>query len=167
MRLRDVDELIAAHEALTGGGPGKPAKKQGAAITRAGIVLLAAAWEAFVEDHFEEAAPRILGGLGGDQDKKRFFAQTSKRLNNAKVEKVEFLYFNLGLTWVLNGISWQKFSNKILRSEIDELVEARNSIGHGGKKAHRLNELRRWKNMIETLAKKFDTKVMAAIPPAP
>ena len=51
--LRDVQQLISAHEELCGTGPGK---KAGGFLTRSGVVLLCAAWEAYVEDVVEEAA---------------------------------------------------------------------------------------------------------------
>jgi hypothetical protein len=60
LRLKDVDEIYEAHKSLTGGEAGKPPRGQGAALTRAGVVLLAAALEAFVEDLFKEAASFIL-----------------------------------------------------------------------------------------------------------
>lgn len=72
-RLADVTELLAAHVALTGGGRGKPAARQGAALTRAGIIMLAAAFEAFVEDIFEEVAPLIFPDLADPGDRKKFF----------------------------------------------------------------------------------------------
>ena len=39
-RPRDVDEIISAHTAITGGGKGKPVQQQGGTLTRAGVVLL-------------------------------------------------------------------------------------------------------------------------------
>lgn len=45
--LRDVDEIINGHTALTGGGRGKPANRQGQAISRSGVVVLCAAMEQF------------------------------------------------------------------------------------------------------------------------
>ena len=60
VRLKDVDELLAAHESLTGGNRGRPAQKQGAAVTKAGVVMLTAVFEAFIEDAFERAATDIF-----------------------------------------------------------------------------------------------------------
>jgi hypothetical protein len=129
-RLRDVDELIGAHAALTGGQPGRPAQRQGAAITRAGVVLLSAATEAFVEDLFEEAARLVFNGMPAANIDK-LFKNTSKRLNNADVHKTEMLYFDLGLLWAIRGISWRKFTNDTLRADLNKLIEARNGIAHG------------------------------------
>jgi len=157
-RLKDVDELIAAHAALTGGGRGRPAQRQGAAITRAGTVLLSAATEAFVEDLFEEAARSIFAATTA-ADLDQLFRNTSKRLNNADVYKTELLFFNLGLAWVLRGLSWRKFPNETLRSELNKLVQTRGSIAHGRPENVKLQMLRRWKNMIEMLAPKLEEKI--------
>ena len=58
-RLDDVDELISAHGFVTGGERGAPliinGRRQGRALVRAGIVLLCAAAEAYIEDIFDEA----------------------------------------------------------------------------------------------------------------
>jgi hypothetical protein len=157
-RLRDVEELINAHTTVTGGEPGRPAARQGAAITRAGIVLLAAATEAFVEDLFEEAARLIFADMPNN-DLERLFRNTSKRLNNASVHNIEMLYFNLGMPWVLQIIAWRKFPNGTLRKELDKLIEGRNTIAHGRGEMVRLQTLRRWKNMIEMLAPRFVAKL--------
>jgi hypothetical protein len=157
-RLKDVDELVAAHAALTGGGRGRPAQRQGAAITRAGVVLLSAATEAYVEDLFEEAAQLIFNGMPAD-DLDRLFKNTSKRLNNADVHKTELLYFNLGMPWALRDLSWRKFTNDTLRRELNKLIETRGGIAHGRPSTVRLQTLRRWKNMIEMFAPRVEEKV--------
>ena len=157
-RLRDVAELIEAHEQLTGGNPGRPADRAGAAVTRAGVVLLAAATESYVEDLFEEAATHIFDGMSED-DFRRLFRNTSKRMNNAAVHNVDMLYFNLGLAWVLSDIRWRKFSNNTFRTELDKLVETRNIISHGRNPPVRLSMLRRWKNMIQMFAPRLEHKV--------
>lgn len=157
-RLRDVDELIMAHTRVTGGVRGRPAERQGAAITRAGVVLLSAATEAFVEDLFEEAATIIFAGMAGE-DLDRLFKNTSKRLNNADVHKTEMLFFNLGFPWILHEISWRKYPNRQLRCDLDELIKTRGSIAHGRSVTVRLQRLRRWRNMIDMLATRFEQKV--------
>lgn len=55
--LRDVQQLITAHEELCGTGPGK---KSGAYLTSSGVVLLCAGLEAYVEDVVKEAATKLV-----------------------------------------------------------------------------------------------------------
>lgn len=160
--LADVDELIEAHVALTGGGRGRPTARQGAAVTRSGVVLLAASFEAFVEDLFEKAADVVYHGWTAGQ-RNQFLKETSERLNNASVFKSNFLYFNLGIPWVFNGIRWQKFTNASVQAQVDAMVTMRNRIGHGGQPTVQLKTLRYWRNMIENLAPRFEAKVSAEV----
>lgn len=157
-RLKDVEEVIQAHEALTGGGRGQPRAGQGRALTRAGIVLLSAAVEAFVEDLFEEAANKLYVAMT-DDDKKFLIQHTAKQFNNPNCFKIEVLYLNLGLIRCLEGISWQKFANSKLRKEFNNLVDTRGSIAHGRGGGKRLAVLKRWKTMIENFAPRFVVKV--------
>jgi hypothetical protein len=106
IRLKDVAELLEAHTALTGGGRGAPAERQGAAVTKAGVVLLSAATEAYVEDLFEEAAKALFAGMGEDKIES-LFKNTRGRFNNASVFKTNMLFFTL----VWHG-SWTKLNGR-------------------------------------------------------
>jgi hypothetical protein len=162
-RLADVDELILAHASLTGGRVGRPRSRQGAAITRAGIVLLAAAMEAYVEDLFEEAASLLWPGAS-PAELKALLQDTVGRFNNADVRKTELLYFNLGMPWTLSGIHWQKFSNATFKSALNQLVETRNQIAHGRAQPRaQLQQLRRWKEMVRQYALRLEAAVVLHI----
>jgi hypothetical protein len=158
LRLNDVQEIFEAHKSLTGGGRGRPAERQGAALTRAGIVLLAAALEAFVEDLFEETALFIMTE-NTEEERQYLFKHTSRAFGNANVFKINMLYFNLGIPWVLNDIRWQKCSNKVFRSKLDKLINARNSVAHGHPVKLQLNMLWSWKNTVEKFSERFEIKI--------
>jgi hypothetical protein len=161
-RLRDVDEIVTAHFVLTGGHRGRPALRQGAALTRAGVVLLAAAMEAFVEDLFEESA-RLLMPTRTADELNQLFENTSKRLNVADVHKTNLLYFNLGIQWVLERIRWQKFSNKSFQKTLNKLVETRNQIAHGSQPGVRLQSLRKWRGFVLRYSQKLEEAMSARI----
>ena len=154
LNLSDVDELIVSHEQITGGGKGKPEKGKGAALTRAGIVLLAAAMEAFVEDLFKEAVPRRYPSMS-EKQRKYLIEQTADKLNQANYDKTCFLYFNLGFPWVLEKVCWQKFSNNAFKKSLNQLVEKRNSIAHGNRPDLPLQRLREWRKMVPQYADKL------------
>ncbi len=159
LRLTDVDELIEAHGLITGGRVGRPIERKGAAVTRAGIVLLAAAMEAFVEDLYEETAPLVWPGAA-TAELKVLFDNTSRRLNNADVRKTELLFFNLGLPWALGDVRWQKFSNVTFKKSLNDLVEKRNQIAHGNKKGTaRLAQLKRWKALVKNYSIRLEAIV--------
>lgn len=157
-RLKDVDEIILGHYVLTGGQRGRPARRQGAALTRAGVVLLAAAMEAFVEDLFEESARLMMRGRT-QPEFNEFFRNTSERLNVADVHKTNLLYFNLGIHWVLEGIRWQKFSNRSVQSTLNKLVDSRNRIAHGSQPPVRLQTLRKWKGFVVRYSEKIEERL--------
>jgi len=159
VRLSDVDELITAHEALTGGGRGRPAARQGAAVTKAAIVLLTAIFEAFVEDIFERATVDIFPNLA-NAERRDFLRATSGRLNSVSVKNVNFLYAQVGYPFILDDLSWRGFSNANLKTSIDAMVAARNKIAHGGVPNVTLSSLRRWKNMVGAFSQRFEDLVL-------
>lgn len=146
-RLQDVDEVIAAHVALTGGGRGRPIARRGAALTRAGVVLLAAATEGFVEDLFKEAAA-LLWPTRPPAQMNAYLAATAGRFANANAEATEILLSSLGLPWALDTISWRRFTNSSFRSSLNRLIQSRNEIAHGQRPTLQLRQLRAWRNMV-------------------
>lgn len=155
-RLKDVNELVKAHRALTGVGRGR--RYEGAAITRAGVVLLAAATEAYVEELFDESADLIFAAMNQDE-LTRFKKATSGRLNNANVYKIELLYFNLGCLFVLKNIRWQKCSNDAFKKELNRFIDARHQIAHGKKPHLNLRSLLKWKDMIDNFAPRLQDRL--------
>lgn len=158
--LKDIDEIVAAHRALTGGTPGRPQKRQGAAVTRGGVVMLAAAVEAFVEDLYDAAVDAIFAGRPQAQlgDLK---ARTSGNFRNATTFKIDALYFNVGMAWISETIRWQKFSNAAFLSSMNTLIRQRNAIAHGDRPrpAIRLRQLRAWRRMVANFAVRLERTV--------
>jgi hypothetical protein len=59
-RLRDVDEILAARDAICPAGAGRPAQRKGAAVLAGGTVLLAAVFEGYVEHLYELSVDILL-----------------------------------------------------------------------------------------------------------
>jgi hypothetical protein len=158
--LVDVKQVIDAHVAITGGGAGRPAQKLGAPVTRAGVVLLVAATEAFVEDLFAEAVDLIWPT---HPNKMAFVEATvgQRAFANPSVHKTNMLFFNLGIPWVLEDIRWQKRTNKSFLDSLTLLIKRRNEIAHGAKPrvSVQLRQLRAWHRMIELYAARLETLV--------
>ncbi len=129
--LADVGELIAAHEALTGGGRGRPAQGMGKAVSRAAIVMLCASLEAFVEDQFEEGAAIFYDR--SEAQLKPMFEQTSKKLNHPGKKEVTKLYSHIGILDLFALIRWRNMANKTVLARYEELVALRGRIAHGRK----------------------------------
>lgn len=170
--LTNITELRAAYTSLTGGGRGAPpianGQRQGAAVTRAGVVLLAASFEAFVEDLFEQCLPYIFPTLTqGQMD--ALISQSSRRMHNADCAKIEHLYEYASLPNCLDGIQWQRFGNTALRRNINQFVHIRNCIAHGGALTVSKNnnapfnlvhkKLGDWRRMVENFAPRFEQKI--------
>ena len=157
--LLDVDELINAHPALTGGGAGRPAGRQGEALCRAGIVMSVACTEAFFEDLFEEAAP-LLFASASTTDLKFLFEGTTKKLNHPAIHKLRLLYWNLGVIDVFSGVSWQKSDNAKLIKSYNLLLDLRGRIAHGRQPKVKLSLLKYYRGFIEKLGEKIEKKVV-------
>ncbi len=127
-------------------------------MVRSGVVLLLAAVEVYVEALFEEAAPHIFAKSSGKK-LDVLFRNTSKRLHSASYDNIEMLYFNLGLPWVLSEIKWQKFSNDSVRRAFTKLVKTRHDIAHGKFPGVTLQQLKKWKVMVEKFAPILEARV--------
>lgn len=149
-RLDFVDRIIEAHSLLP--------RRHHMALVNAGVVFLAAATEAFIEELYEEAAGLIFAGMT-EKEFKALFKATSERFHTASVQNTEFLYFNLGMAWALNGLSWRSFSNATLRKVWTEFFETRNRVAHGAHVPVTVAKLHRWRNMLERFVPLFEQKV--------
>lgn len=155
-RITDVEEIIRAHGIVTGNARGR--RHEGQALTKAGIVLLAAAAEAFFEDLFNESLRLIYPNLSENQIKE-IVQDTSGRLNNASVKNVNLLYLHLGMPLALDGISWRNSSNETVKRKITAMVKARNRIAHGAITQYYLANLRTWKINLDRLSEHLERKL--------
>ncbi len=159
-RLKDFDEIMTARDAICPANAGRPAQKQGAAVVRSAVVMLAAAFEGYIEDVFDAAVDLIYANES-KPDRKSLKKDTSGSLNNASVFKVNRLFFNLGIPWIMQhqNVRWQKFTNAKVQETLGKLVTARNSIAHGGNKAVSKPTAVKWKGCVEKLSDRIDSIV--------
>lgn len=158
-RLREIDELIAARDAICPAGAGKPTMQQGAAVIKAGATLLAAVFEAFVEELYEKSLDLLHPSRPADV--KELKKYTSEKNNNSNNHQVNNLFFYAGIPWIMQSpkIRWQKFSNKRIRETLQHLATARNSVAHGGSHSITKKKLVFWRAFIERLADRLDVVV--------
>jgi hypothetical protein len=150
VRLDSVDRIIEAQTHLS--------RRFRTDIVNSGVVFLAAATEAFLEEIYKEAAELIFSGMT-EKEFKAFFEATVKKFHNASLIKTELLYFNLGLAWALQGISWPGFSNQHFRESWESFFTTRNRLVHGALIAVPLSDLRRWRNMVERFVPLFENRL--------
>ena len=119
--------------------------------------MLAAALEAYVEDIFDAGVDLVFAAATEDE-RKSLKKNTSERLNNASVFKVNLLYFNLGIPWIMQStkLRWRNCTNASVRSTLDAIITARNQIAHGTDAGVTKPTARRWRNFADQFLKKFD-----------
>ncbi len=161
-RLRDVERLVTVHGELTGSNAAGRKATHGPSITKAGVVLLAAAMEAFVEELFEEAGDLIFSDISADE-RMALYKQTSRRMNAATVDNTNMLFFNLGIPWVLSDVRWQKFSNPTFRKRLTQMIDRRGQIAHGKKHHVTLTQLNAWHGMVKKYAEVLESLVRAHV----
>lgn len=185
-RLKDIDQLLAAHTALTKfkkaenaaksaskglsavaavvtalvtkPGKGKPA--QVAALNRAAFVLLTAHFQGFVDDLHKEAAKKLLSGTVKDVD--RVVKLSKPRNANPHIDVIEKMFSGLGVFDVMDGIKWKNCSTKTVKTRLTNYIEIRNKIAHGGQESIRKKKVQEYKNYLQLLAVKLDGSVSAS-----
>ena len=186
-RLADIDQLIAAHKAITkfkraeaaarnaGGaladvgrvfdalvtdpGPGKP--KEVDTINRAAFVLLCSHLQGFIDDLHKETAGIVLAGKVNDLEKT--IKLIKPRNANPHVEIIEKMFAGLGVYDLMQEISWQKCANKTVRERLTNYIVERNKIAHGTQVGISKAKVEQFKKYVETLADKLDEKVAQGV----
>ncbi len=123
--LRELDDLENLVQLKTNGSKGPTAGIN--AARRAGVLLLNAHFEAYLEDVLQEALTALNAGLSAETIRRDF---TTPRVRN-----IDRLFKLLGIEKISWSPSWQHASNKSVRGAIDELQDARNAVAHGDKDA--------------------------------
>jgi hypothetical protein len=156
-RLTDIDEVIAARDAVCPSGAGRPAQRKGAAVIAGGVVLLAALFEGFVEDLFDLSVDTLYA-TKPVADRNNLKTHTSQKNNNANVHQVNTLFFYLGVPWVMahKKICWKKCNNASVQGKLSKLSKARNELAHGQTHTVHKTTLKTWRQFIEKLAEKLD-----------
>jgi hypothetical protein len=154
LALADIEELIAAHEALTGGGVGAPQNKGGQAISRAAIVILISHIENYVEEAFKEAAVKWYE-VAEASELKFLFSQTVDKLNHPSLENINLLFYNLGIMDITKSIRWKKTSNASFVLRYRSLLELRGRVAHGRRPSIRLSVVRKGLRLARQFADCF------------
>ena len=159
-RLKDFDELMHARDQVCPNGAGRPAQRQGQAIVHGSVVLLSAAFEAFVEELYEEAVD-VVYAHADPSDILQLKKNTSHRMNNADTFKVNHLFFNIGIAWIMKmrRIRWQKFSNSKVQKTLNKMIEARNAVAHGKNPGLRKSQAVNWRSFVERLSDRLELTV--------
>lgn len=182
-RLKDIDQLLNAHTAITkfnkaeqaanaAGGelakvatviqalvtnPGKGRPKEVDAINRAAFVLSLAHFQGFVDELHAEVGRVILKGKASDPEAVIKLVKPPR--SNPHVNIINQMFAGVGVYDLMDAISWQRCDNKSVRSRLKSYLETRNKIAHGSKEAITKSRVVQLKDYIEILATKLDEQV--------
>jgi len=185
-RLKDIDQLLEAHSALTkfkraeqsaknagadlskiadvvkklvtAPGKGRPAEVE--AINKAAFVLLMSHFQGFVDDLHREAANKLLKGKVDDVDE--LIKLVKPRSANPHPEIIEQMFSGLGIHDVMSSINWQKTSNKKVKSRLKGYIETRNKIAHGAEVKIKKQKVKQFQQFVNLLSTKIDAAVPAS-----
>lgn len=184
-RLRDVDQLLKAHAAITKfnraeqpvknangqlaqmakvvqalvstPGPGKP--KEVGAINRAAFVLLIAHFQGFVDELHDELGLIVLKGRAANPAAVIKLVRPHRA--NPHVSVIDQMFAGIGIYELMDSVNWQKCSNSTVKSRLTKYLETRNKIAHGGKETITKDKVIQLKQFVELLAEKLDQKSAA------
>jgi hypothetical protein len=153
-RLRDIDELMAAHAARAGTLRGR--RYDVAALNRASVLLLSAHLEGYLEDLMAEAIHAIDPQLNP--------ARVNAGFANPKPDRIDDLFGFLGLSKPSNAVKWRNAPNARVKQKLRDLVDARNRIAHGRTGVRVLkDDVTSYRRYVEGFAKEFDDLVQARV----
>ncbi len=185
-RLEDIDRLLEAHRSLsqfrqiraaTSGqadivralaiaqrafsGPLRGRRWGMEALNRAGVVLLTAHLEGYIEDLFEEAANLIASEVFYTTyyDVNSFIAQATGPFHSPNPQNIKSLFARLGINDVLASVQWNPLTNKDVRQRLGDLVKLRNEIAHGEQPSVTTVQLAREVAFVRRLARKLDNRL--------
>lgn len=156
--LADVDSQIDHARTFTRGRRGAPPSANGAVrpgrpFTRAGLVLLAAALEGYVESVVIEGGAAFLS-----EDQLKDVKTAAGRSHGANVHHIHQLFSQLGMPFVLDTITWRNQTD--VRGLVTRLAKARNQIAHGSApKSAQLQQLVTFRSQVAKLADRLDAAV--------
>ncbi len=163
--IADIDEVLRAHGQLLPSGPGAPkianGSRVGNSLLRAATTLISAALQTEVEETFKAAIPLTFDHFD-PAELDRYWDDSKRSWGNPNPSNVRKLYFRLGFSDVLEGLSWQKCQNSEVVRLLDEINQVRNRVAHCQAITVDGNLFRlikptvyRWRNFADIFIKKF------------
>jgi hypothetical protein len=153
-RLKDVDQLMAAHRAVAGPKRGRKFEVEG--LNRAAVLMLTSHFEGYLEDVMAEAVQAVNPKLSA--------STLTGGFHNPWPDRIDELFAFLGMVKPSKSISWQRASNTAVRSNLKKLVGTRNKLAHGttGVTVYKtdVTSLRKY---VEGFARRFDALVRAQV----
>jgi hypothetical protein len=158
--LRKVDDLIEARERFFLFAEMHPDQipelsREGKSVNEAGVVMLSAAFQTFVEIVLLECSFKAFGRELREKQLTSY-QNTWKRWGNPNPGNIKILFRRLGIDDVFQGLAMVNLPKDTFLEQLDMLNSARNCIAHGSPIAHNkqsvtinLSVLREWRRIID------------------
>lgn len=186
LRLKDIEQLISAHEAITQFKKASAAAQQSRdlssikniidklitspkqgrrgdvdAINRAAYVLLLAHFQGFIEDLYRETGTIVLTDKVQNID--TVLNTLGLGARNPYANTIEEIFNAIGIYDVMSNISWQKRTNAGVRQALTNALSTRNQIAHGKindqSKSVNLKTVKNLLEFIRILSDNLDSEV--------
>jgi len=179
-RMRDIDQLLDAHKALTqfnrarraaqstGGGlanvaqivqtlvsnPGRGRPTEVDALNRSAIVLLSAHLQGYIEEVFDESARKLLSGHVHNID--AFIETALSGFSNPQPFRIDKLFAFIGFSNIMSELSWRRTSNSSVKRRLREYIKIRNAVAHGRQGRVTKRKVEAFRRFVQIFARTLD-----------
>lgn len=148
--LQDIAQVV--QHLVSSPGRGRPAEVH--TLNSAAIALLSAHLQGFIVDIFKEVSGKILDGKVEDIEVIHATVNTRGNPNEYNIVR---LFKVIGFSDVLDGVSWQRMSNKQLRNKLQKFNQLRNRIVHGASEHVNKWAVENYQSVFTNLAHHMDS----------
>lgn len=91
--------------------------------------------------------------------------QALSGFSNPHAYRIDSLFAPIGLSNIMDGLSWQRASNQTIKRRLTDYIRIRNGIAHGSQERITKPKVVEFKRFVEVFAKNFDEKVNSEMQP--
>ena len=113
--------------------------------------------QGYIEDLHAETTESLLNKAV--KDTQVLIEEAKSKFSNPHDLRIEQLFCSLGLPNILDGLKWQKASNRTIRKRLTDYIKIRNRIAHGSQESISKAKVEQIKKFVLLFAEKFDAKV--------
>ncbi len=145
INLAPLNELIDARRSQWG-QIGTP---QTLALNKSCILILSALLQGYIEEVFFAVSSYMLMHLAGDD--LETYKQSIGNWGNPNAQNIDRLFTRIGVTNLIDKVTWQRTDGSKIRRRLQLLNEQRNAIAHGKtpKGSLKLEQIERMRDFVE------------------
>jgi len=182
MRLAEIDKLMEAHQMLVRfhkaqrrlklaqgditktldalknlvGTPGRGRPPAIQVLNKAGIVLLSALLQSFVQELAEDHIRLHFSNVANDVNT---MAEAVSMQGNPHENNINKTFSTIGIPKIVNRLHWHGFDNAAVKTRLRQLNELRNNVAHGGTNQVTRKTLSKMKAFVLLFSGRLDNEV--------